>query len=96
MWTFADPYFGGALKRDDFSSNRHLAPSFCLGMISAQTVSRCREGKPVSTLLKRRGLRPMRSASAAWERETAQHQPSLRQPPNRKTLRGLRFGPACA
>jgi hypothetical protein len=34
--------------------------------------------------------------SPALERDgTAQHQASLRQPPNRKTLRGLRRAPAC-
>src|SRR6267378_4850488 len=38
------------LERDDFSSNRHPALSFCLSMISAQTPRVCREGKPVSTL----------------------------------------------
>jgi hypothetical protein len=38
------------LERDDFSSNRHPALSFCLTMISAQTPGVCREGKPVSTL----------------------------------------------
>src|SRR5258708_5298898 len=37
------------LERDDFSSNRHPAPSFCLSMISAQTLRVCREGKPVPT-----------------------------------------------
>src|SRR6266852_7612972 len=37
------------LERDDFSSNRHLALSFCLSMISAQTLCVCREGKPVPT-----------------------------------------------
>src|SRR3977135_3099759 len=36
-------------ERDDFSSNRHPALSFCLSMISAQTPSVCREGKPVPT-----------------------------------------------
>jgi hypothetical protein len=35
------------LERDD--SNHHPAPSFCLSMISAQTLRVCREGKPVST-----------------------------------------------
>jgi hypothetical protein len=39
-----------ALEQDDFSSKRHLAPSFCLSMISVQTLRVCREGKPVSTL----------------------------------------------
>src|SRR5712692_839955 len=38
-----------ALERDDFSSNRHRALSFCLSMISAQTLCVCREGKPVPT-----------------------------------------------
>src|SRR5882672_6927619 len=38
------------LERDDFSSNRHPALSFCLSMISAQTLRVCREGKPVPTL----------------------------------------------
>src|SRR5467141_1171703 len=36
-------------ERDDFSSNRHPALSFCLSMISAQTLRVCREGKPVPT-----------------------------------------------
>jgi hypothetical protein len=36
-------------ERDDFSSIRHPALSFCLSMISAQTLRVCREGKPVST-----------------------------------------------
>ena len=35
------------LEPDDFSSNRHPALSFCLSMISAQTLRVCREGKPV-------------------------------------------------
>src|SRR5712675_1224455 len=39
----------GYLERDDFSSNRHPALSFCLSMISAQTLRVCREGKPVPT-----------------------------------------------
>src|SRR5712664_3984580 len=38
-----------ALEPDDFSSNRHPALSFCLSMISAQTLRVCREGKPVPT-----------------------------------------------
>ncbi|MGO8909505.1 MAG: hypothetical protein ACLQDM_09320 [Bradyrhizobium sp.] len=38
-----------SLERDDFSLNRHLALSFCLSMISAQTLRVCREGKPVPT-----------------------------------------------
>ena len=38
------------LERDDFSSSRHPALSFCLSMISAQTLRVCREGKPVPTL----------------------------------------------
>src|ERR1700722_4106444 len=37
------------LERDGFSLKRHLALSFCLSMISAQTLRVCREGKPVST-----------------------------------------------
>src|SRR5271170_4567165 len=37
------------LERDDFSSNRHLALSFCLSMISGQTLRVCPEGKPVPT-----------------------------------------------
>ena len=37
------------LERDDFSSNRHPALSFCLGMISGQTLRVCPEGKPVPT-----------------------------------------------
>src|SRR5258705_11789428 len=37
------------LERDDFSSNRHPALSFCLSMISAQTLRVFREGKPVPT-----------------------------------------------
>src|SRR6266702_2355941 len=36
-------------ERDDFSSNSHPALTFCLSMISAQTLCVCREGKPVST-----------------------------------------------
>src|SRR6266853_4959721 len=40
---------GVGLERDDFSSNRHPALSFCLSMISAQTLRVCREGKPVPT-----------------------------------------------
>jgi len=40
---------GEWLERDDFSSNRHTALSFCLSMISAQTLRVCREGKPVPT-----------------------------------------------
>jgi hypothetical protein len=36
-------------ERDDFSSNHHPALSFCLSMISAQTLRVCREEKPVST-----------------------------------------------
>jgi hypothetical protein len=45
-------FFGGEappLERDDFSSIRHLAQSFCWSMISAQTLRVCREGKPVPT-----------------------------------------------
>jgi hypothetical protein len=38
-----------ALERDDFSSNHHPARSFCLSMISAQTLRVCREGKPLFT-----------------------------------------------
>jgi hypothetical protein len=38
------------LERDDFSSNRHPAPSFCLSMISGQTLRVRPEGKPVPTL----------------------------------------------
>src|SRR6267143_4029332 len=37
------------LERDDFSSNRHPALSYCLSIISAQTLRVCREGKPVPT-----------------------------------------------
>src|SRR5712664_2735704 len=37
-------------ERDDFSSNRHSALSFCLSMISAQTLRVCREGKPLPTI----------------------------------------------
>src|SRR6266849_2431748 len=37
------------LERDDFSSNRHPALSFCLSMISAQTLRVCPVGKPVPT-----------------------------------------------
>src|SRR6266581_8523313 len=37
------------LARDDFSSNRHSALSFCLSMISGQTLRVCPEGKPVPT-----------------------------------------------
>src|SRR5712664_3806071 len=36
-----------SLELDDFSSNRHPTLSFCLSMISAQTLRVCREGKPV-------------------------------------------------
>src|SRR6266849_5493552 len=39
----------GTLERDDFPSNRHPALSFCLSVISAQTLRVCREGKPVPT-----------------------------------------------
>src|SRR5438445_13222206 len=38
-----------SLERDDFSSNRHPALSFCLSMISGQTLRVCPEGKPVPT-----------------------------------------------
>jgi len=38
-----------AIERDDFSSNRHPALSFCLSMISGQTLRVCPEGKPVPT-----------------------------------------------
>src|SRR5258705_2039649 len=41
--------FSSQIERDDFSSNRHPALSFCLSMISAQTLRVCREGKPVPT-----------------------------------------------
>src|SRR3979490_2302421 len=37
----------GYLEHDDFSSNRHPALSFCLSMISGQTLRVCPEGKPV-------------------------------------------------
>jgi hypothetical protein len=43
------PVNNPALERDDFSSNRHPALSFCLSMISAQTLRVCRVGKPVPT-----------------------------------------------
>ena len=36
-------------RLDDASSNRHPNLSFCLSMISAQTLRVCREGKPVPT-----------------------------------------------
>src|SRR5437879_5022157 len=36
-------------ERDDFPSNRHPAPSFCLSVISGQTRCVCPEGKPVPT-----------------------------------------------
>src|SRR5712691_1391677 len=39
----------GALERDDFSSKRHPALSFCLSMISGPTLRVCPEGKPVPT-----------------------------------------------
>jgi hypothetical protein len=39
------PFF--PLERDDFSSNRHPALSFCLSMISGQTLRVCPAGKPV-------------------------------------------------
>src|SRR6266478_6924963 len=38
-----------ALERDDLSSNRHPALSFCLSMISGQTLRVCPGGKPVPT-----------------------------------------------
>ena len=37
------------LERDDFSSNRHPALSFCLSTISGQTLRVCPEGKPAPT-----------------------------------------------
>ena len=37
------------IERDDASSNCHPVLSFCLSMISAQTLRVCREGKPVPT-----------------------------------------------
>ena len=40
---------GPGLERNDFSSNRHPALSFCLSMISGQTLRVCPEGKPVPT-----------------------------------------------
>ena len=40
---------GKGLERDDLSSNRHPALSFCLSMISGQTLRVCPEGKPVPT-----------------------------------------------
>src|ERR1700675_721832 len=39
----------GSLERDDISSNRHPALSFCSSMISGQTLRVCPEGKPVPT-----------------------------------------------
>jgi hypothetical protein len=36
----------GELKRDDFRINRHRALASNLGMISAQTLRVCRQGKP--------------------------------------------------
>src|SRR6266704_7042578 len=41
--------YSGPLARDDFSSNRHPALSFCLSMISGQTLRVCPEEKPVPT-----------------------------------------------
>src|SRR6266702_8989330 len=46
-WALLHPAI--SLERDDFSSSRHPALSFCLSMISAQTLRVCREGKPVPT-----------------------------------------------
>src|SRR5882724_6244241 len=43
------------LERNDFSSNRHSALSFCLSMISGQTLRVCPEGKPVPTPLSKCG-----------------------------------------
>jgi methyl-accepting chemotaxis protein len=43
------PLGARSLERDAFWLNRHRALSFCLSMISAQTLRVCREGKPVST-----------------------------------------------
>src|SRR6202171_3802368 len=37
------------LEWDDFSSNRHPTLSFCLSVISGQTLRVCPEGKPVPT-----------------------------------------------
>ncbi len=58
------------LERDDFSSNRHPALSFCLSMISGQTLRVCPEGKPVSTPHQVRGrLFPdhaLTSAGRCW------------------------------
>ena len=50
MNTVPDLNKATALERDDFSSSRHPALSFCLSMISAQTLRVCREGKPGPTL----------------------------------------------
>jgi hypothetical protein len=45
-------------ERDDFSSNRHPALSFCLSVISGHTLRVCPEGKPVPTFP---GYRPAQS-----------------------------------
>jgi len=59
------------LERDDFSSNRHPALSFCLSMISGQTLRVCPEGKPVPTPHQVRGrLFPdhaLTSAGRCWD-----------------------------
>src|SRR6266567_6289054 len=65
------------LARDDFSSNRHPVLSFCLSMISGQTLRVCPEGKPVPTfpdhaleeLMRRRiRLSAVQGCSGAYER----------------------------
>src|SRR3981081_2554558 len=65
--------FENTLERDDFSSNRHPALSFCLSMISGQTLRVCPEGKPVATfpgsccrLKPDRALRPQRGEQDKW------------------------------
>src|SRR5882672_6974150 len=73
------------LERDDFSSNRHPALSFCLSMISAQTLRVCREGKPVPTPHQVRGrLFP----DHALERATVENDATIDRRPNvvRKVL----------
>jgi hypothetical protein len=47
IWNGAYPE--EAPERDDFSSNRHPALSFCWSMISGQTLRVCPEGKPEPT-----------------------------------------------
>jgi hypothetical protein len=48
------------MERDDLSSTHHPALSFCLSMISAQTLRVCREGNSVSTFPDHALVRPYR------------------------------------